>query len=98
MSVRETPEGQGAQALAPYEGGPSGSGGEAGMAPCPRGAGRRDGEGPAGGVRLRSESGVGVWEALQAQWSNKDCWVPREVPSHLTLLFCAQVGKEKGRL
>lgn len=66
------------------------------MAPSPCGAGCRDGE--AGGVRLRSDSGVGVWEALQAQLSKKDCLVPREVPSHLTLLFCAQVGKEKGRL
>ena len=44
------------------------------------------------------EFGVGVWEALPAQWSKKDCLVPRKVPSHWTLLFCAQVGKEKGRL
>lgn len=41
---------------------------------------------------------VGVWEAFQAEWSKEDCLVPRKVPSHWTLLFCAQVGKEKGRL
>lgn len=68
------------------------------MAPSPRGAGSRDGEGPAGDARLRSELGAGVWEALQAQWSKEDCLVPGKVPSHLTLLFCAQVGKEAGRL
>ena len=44
---------------------------------------------------FHSELGVGVWEALQAQWSEKGCLVPRNFPSNLTLLFCAQVGKEE---
>lgn len=48
-------EGQGA--LTPYEWGPLGCGGEVGMAPSPRGAGGRDGKGPAGDVRLRQIGG-----------------------------------------
>ena len=44
---------------------------------------------------FHSELAVGVWEALQAQWSEKGCLVPRNFPSNLTLLFCAQVGKEE---
>lgn len=75
-----------------------GRGGEVGMAPSPCGAGGGDGEGPAGDVRVRSEAGVGVRGALLAPGSEKDRSAPGEAPSHWTLLFCAQVGKERGRL
>ena len=55
------------------------------------------GEGQAS-ARLHSELGAGVWEALWAQWSEKGYSVPRKCPSSLTLLFCAQVGKERTSL